>query len=101
MSYEQALNSNNNEITMGAKSGPDLTDGQINGAGRIAPAINGCGTPADTKVQVRVAIKNGRTMGVTVITTPPNSGVAACIDGRVRGIGWPSSSKMDSFTASF
>src|SRR5690606_8799435 len=29
MSYEAALASNNQEINMGAKAGPDLTDGQL------------------------------------------------------------------------
>ena len=50
---------------------------------------------------VRVAIKNGHAIGVTVSTNPPDPGVAACIDRHVRGIGWPVSSKMDTLTTNY
>lgn len=101
LSYEAALNSNNQEITMGAKSGPDLTDGQIAGPMRSASFINSCGAPESMKVLVKVAIKNGRAVGVTVITTPPNGQVAGCVDGAVRRLSWPQSSKMDTFTTQY
>jgi hypothetical protein len=101
MSYEAALNSNQNEIKMGEKSGPDLTDGQLSGPLRSAGFISGCGAPDSMKVTVRCAIKNGRAVGVTVITNPPNAAVASCVDHHVRGLSWPSSSKMDSFTTTY
>ncbi|MFO0739684.1 MAG: hypothetical protein U0270_27545 [Labilithrix sp.] len=101
MSYEAALNSNNNEIKMGEKSGPDLTDGQLSGPLRNASFISACGAPDSMKVTVRCAIKNGRAVGVTVSTNPPNAGVASCVDHHVRSLSWPSSSKMDSFTTTY
>ena len=60
MSYEQALASNVQEVSMGAKAGPDLTDGQLSGPMRNAAFISGCGAPDSMKVTVKVAIKNGR-----------------------------------------
>jgi hypothetical protein len=101
MSYEAAIASNNQEITMGAKSGPDLTDGQLSAPMKNASFISGCGAPESMHVTVKVAIKNGRAYGVTVFTNPPNPGVAACVDRHVRGLGWPVNSKMDSFTTTY
>jgi hypothetical protein len=101
MSYEQAIASNNQEITMGAKGGPDLTDAQLSAPMRNASFISGCGAPESMKVTVRIAVKNGHAWGVTVSTNPPNPGVAACVDRHVRGIAWPANAKMDSFTTTY
>lgn len=66
------------------------------------PGILGsCGTPGSTHVTIKVAIKMGHAVGVTVITSPPAPGVAGCIDGGVRGIGWPAHPKMDSLISSW
>ncbi len=64
---------------------PDLTDAQLSAPLRHASFISGCGAPDDMHVTVRVAVKMGRAVGVTVSTNPPSGGVAACIDGAVRG----------------
>lgn len=101
MSYEQALNSSNNELKIGDKSGPDLTDAQLGAPLRSAAFISSCGAPASMTATARVAIKNGHAIGVTVTTNPPDQGVAACIDHHVRGIGWPSSAKMDTMTTNY
>jgi hypothetical protein len=101
MSYEQALASNNQEITIGAKSGPDLTEAQLAAPMRNAAFISGCGAPNSMKVTVKVAVKNGRAVGVSVYTNPPNPTVAACIDRHVRGLSWPANPKMDSLTTTY
>lgn len=102
MSYEQALATNNQEINMGgAKGGPDLTDGQLAAPMRNAAFISGCGAPDSMKVTVKVAIKMGRAVGVSVYTNPPNPAVASCVDRHVRGLGWPANPKMDSFTTTY
>jgi hypothetical protein len=99
MSYEAALNSNNEEIKMGgAKGGPDLSNSQLSAPMANAAFISGCGAPNDMKVTVKVAVKMGRAVGVSVYTNPPNAGVAGCVDRHVRGLSWPANPKMDSFT---
>jgi hypothetical protein len=101
-SYEAALNANNQEITVGgAKGGPDLTDGQLSAPMRNASFISGCGAPDSMKVTVRVAIQNGRAVGVSVYPNPPNAAVASCIDRHVRALGWPPNAKMDFFTTTY
>jgi hypothetical protein len=101
LSYEAALATNNQQVTIGQASGPDLSDSQLAGPMKNASFITGCGAPDSMKVTVRVAIKMGRAVGVSVYTTPPNSGVASCIDHAVRGLAWPVNSKMDSFSTNY
>lgn len=101
-SYEAALNANNQEISMGGpKGGPDLTDGQLGAPMRNASFISGCGAPDSMKVTVRVAVQNGRAVGVSVYPNPPNPAVASCVDRHVRALGWPPNAKMDFFTTTY
>ena len=101
-SFENVLNSNNETITMGqAQDQPDLTNAQLAAPLRHASFITGCGAPDDMKVTVRVAVKMGRAVGVTVTTNPPSGGVAACVDRSVRGLQWPVSPKTDFVTTSY
>jgi hypothetical protein len=100
-SYETVLNSNNENISMGESSGPDLTNAQLAGPLRHAAFVTACGAPDDMKVQVRVAVKMGAPVGVTVATTPPNSGVASCIDRAVRGLRWQANPKTDFVTTNY
>ncbi len=101
-SYEAAIAANNEEIRMGsAPTGPDLSNVQLSAPMANAPFISGCGAPNDMKVTVKVAIKMGRAVGVSVYTTPPNGAIAGCIAGHVRGLAWPAHPKMDSFTTTY
>jgi hypothetical protein len=102
MSYEAALASNNQEIAIGGpKAGPDLSDAQLAGPMKNATFLGGCGAPDSMKVTVKVAIKMGRAVGVSVYTSPPNQGVASCVDRAVRGLAWPANPKMDSFVTTY
>lgn len=102
MSYEQALASNVQEINMGAgRGGPDLSDAQLSAPMRSGAFLSACGTPNSTKVTVKVAVKNGRAVGVSVSTNPSNPAIASCIDRHVRGLSWPPHPKMDTLTTSY
>ena len=101
-SYEAALNANNQEISVGGpKGGADLTDSQLGAPMRNASFISGCGAPESMKVVVRVAVQNGRAVGVSVYPEPANPTVASCIERHVRGLGWPTNAKMDFFTTKY
>jgi hypothetical protein len=101
-SYEAVLNSNNETLNVGGGSGaPDLTNAQLAGPLRNASFVSGCGAPDDMKVTVRVAVRMGAPIGVTVTTNPPNGGVAACIDRSVRGLRWAANAKTDFVTTSY
>ncbi|WP_394820573.1 hypothetical protein [Pendulispora albinea] len=103
MSYETALANNVQEVAIGSggKPEPDLTDAQLSAPLKNAKFISGCGAPSDMSVTVKVAIKNGRAVGVSVYPNPANAGVASCIDHAVRGLSWPSNSKMDTLTTTY
>jgi hypothetical protein len=101
MSYEAALNSNNQTIVMGQNAGPDLTNGQLEAPLKNGAFIGGCGAPNSMKVTVRVAIKMGRAVGVSVYTDPADGPVATCIDHAVRGLSWPANPKMDFVTTRY
>jgi eukaryotic-like serine/threonine-protein kinase len=102
MSYEAVLNSNNEQVNIGGGSGaPDLTNAQLSGPLRNASFVPACGAPDDMKVVVRVAVRMGVPIGVTVTTNPPSNGVAACIDRSVRGLRWPANGKTDFVTTSY
>jgi hypothetical protein len=101
-SFENILNNNNESIVMGqAQDQPDLTNAQLAAPLRHASFITGCGAPDDMKVTVRVAVKMGHAVGVTVSTNPSSPGVAACVDASVRRVSWPVSPKTDFVTTSY
>jgi hypothetical protein len=99
--YEAAIASNNQEVTIGKQAGPDLTDAQLSGPMRNGAFVGECGAPDSMKVTVQVAIKSGRPAGVSVSTRPPDPDIAGCIDRYVRTFSWPSSPKMDSFKTTY
>jgi hypothetical protein len=94
-SFENVLNSNNETVGMGEQGSADLTNAQLAAPLAHASFVVRCGAPDDMKVSVRVAVKMGAAVGVTVGTNPPSPGVAACIDRAVRGLRWPQSPKTD------
>lgn len=101
-SFDDILNGNSETIVMGESSGaPDLTNGQLAAPLMHASFIGGCGAPDDMKVTVRVAVKMGQAVGVTVSTNPPSPGIAACVDRSVRGLRWPQSPKTDFVTTTY
>jgi len=99
--YEAAIASNKQEIAIGGKAEPDLTDVQLAGPMHNGAFVGECGAPDSMKVTVKVAIKLGRAAGVSVFTSPPDPDIAGCIDRYVRTFSWPSSGKMDSFTTTY
>ena len=99
--YEAAIASNTQEITIGKQGAPDLTDAQLSGPMRNGAFVGECGAPDSMKVTVQVAIKGGRPAGVSVSTSPPDPELAGCIDRYVRTFSWPSSAKMDSFKTTY
>lgn len=98
-SFESVLDNNNEQIVMGqGQDTPDLTNAEL-----AAPLrhMSLCGAPDDMHVTIRVAVKMGHAVGVTVSTNPPNPGIAACIDRQVRGLSWRPSPKADFVTTNY
>jgi eukaryotic-like serine/threonine-protein kinase len=102
MSCEQARARYIEEISIGGPKGQaDLTANQFGSVLNNGSYITGCGTPGSMHVNVCAAVQNGRAVGVTVTTEPPNPGVAGCISNAVRRMGFPSNPKLDIATTRF
>lgn len=95
MSCEAAQNAYVEEMKMGVKGQADLTAGQFQASLGNGAYLNSCGVPDSMSVNICAAIQNGRAVGVTVVTTPRNPGVAGCISSRVRSMSFPSHPKLD------
>jgi hypothetical protein len=101
-SYESVLNSSVETVTIGAPAGSrDLTEAELAAPLARAPFLTRCGASDDTKVTVRVAVRAGRPIGVTVTTEPRSRAVASCIDHAVRGLRWVPNPKTDFVTTSY
>jgi hypothetical protein len=101
-SYESVLNASNETVTIGASPGSrDLTQAELAAPLAQAPFMSRCGASDDTKVTVRVAVRAGRAIGVTVTTEPKSRALASCIDHAVRGLRWTPNPKTDFVTTSY
>jgi hypothetical protein len=101
MSYEAAIAGNNLKLAPGTKDAPDLTDAELAGPMRDGSFLDACGVPSSTHVTVKVAIRNGHAVGVSVYPVPPNAYMAGCVERHVRGLRWPPNAKMDSFITTY
>lgn len=95
MSCEGAQAKYVEEMKMGEKGAPDLTQGQFAGVLNNGSYLNSCGVPPSSEVNICAAVQNGRAVGVTVTLNPANAGAQACIAGRVRALNFPSNPKLD------
>jgi hypothetical protein len=94
-SCEKAMDENPQEIMMGKKSGPDLTNEQLGRPMQNSAFIQHCGLPDSSNADICVAVKKGKPLGVSVSTAPMNNKVAACIDKATRKLAFPPSEKLD------
>ena len=80
---------------------PDLSAGAYGNVLNKGTYLNSCGVPSNMGVTICAAVQNGRAVGVTVTTTPPNKGISGCISGAVRGLSFPSHPRLDVTTTTF
>ena len=89
------------ELKMGDNGPADITAGQYGAVLNKGSYLNSCGVPPSTAVTVCAAVQNGRAVGVTVTTDPPNPGVSSCVAAQVRGLPFPSNPRLDVTTTTF
>jgi eukaryotic-like serine/threonine-protein kinase len=80
---------------------PDLSAGAYGAVLNRGSYLNSCGVPPSMSVSICAAVQNGRAVGVSVRTDPPNGGIAGCISGAVRGMGFPAHPRLDITTTHF
>ena len=94
MSCEQAMDTYVSELKMSGNV-PDLSAGAFGGVLNNGSYVIGCGAPESMTVSICAAIQNGRAVGVSVSTIPPDGRVSSCVTGAVRGMGFPSHPNLD------
>jgi hypothetical protein len=82
-------------------SPPDLSAGAYGNVLNKGTYLNACGVPSNMSVNICAAVQNGRAVGVTVTTNPPNKGISSCISGAIRGLSFPSHPRLDVTNTSF
>jgi hypothetical protein len=99
MSYDEALAIPED---LGAiKNEKDLSDDEVAAPMQSGTYIQACGAPDEMKVTIRVAVRDGHALGVSVTTDPDDQAIAECIDNGVRALTWPVSHRRETMTTRF
>ncbi len=101
MSCEAAQAAYVEEMKMGSTGQADLSAGQFQQVLGNGSYLNGCGVPDSMSVNICAAVQNGKAVGVSVRTSPPNPKAQGCIAGAVRRLSFPSHPKLDVTRTSF
>jgi hypothetical protein len=94
-SCEAALDSYNEDKSMGDEGQADITAGQYGRVLNSGSYFSHCGVPLSMSVSICAAVQNGHAVGVTVTTQPNDPKKAACVATAVRGLSYPSHPKLD------
>ena len=94
-SCESAQGAYVEEMRIGQHGQADITAGQYGAILNSGSYFGGCGVPDSMSINICAAVQNGRAVGVTVTTSPPNGRVASCINGSVRRLNFPAHPKLD------
>ncbi len=90
------------EMSMGGPKGQaDLTAGQYGAVLNRGSYFAHCGVPESMGLNICAAVQNGRAVGVTVTTRPPDRRIQSCVAAGVRGLSFPSHPKLDVSRTSF
>lgn len=57
--------------------------------------LSSCGVPASTSLDICVAIKGGRVTAATVVSSPADAGINACVRQRAAALQFPYSTRVD------
>jgi len=95
-SCEAAIAHNNEELELGARRGSaDITREAYASILQNGSYLAGCSIPERTVFEVCAAVKNGRTVGITVVSSPPNAAVNTCVRRAVSRLHFPVSERLD------
>lgn len=79
----------------GPKGQADITRAQYGAVLNRGGYFAHCGVPESMGVSICAAVQNGRAVGITVTTKPPNAGIQSCVAASVRRISFPVNPKLD------
>jgi hypothetical protein len=95
-SCEAAVARNNEQLDIGAPRGPaDITREAYASILQNGRYLADCRVPERTVVEICAAVKQGRAVGITVVTNPASPTLEACVRGRVAGLTFPNNERLD------
>jgi len=99
-SCEKAFEETPDTMEMGKAQEKDLSADQL-GAPIGSGVVTGCGLPNNANSDICVTMKDGKALGASIIVTPTNNKVAACIDKAVRRLHYPASHRPNKIHKKF
>lgn len=95
-SCEAAIAKNGESLEIGGPRGPaDITREAYASILQNGQYLAGCSLPERTVFEICAAVKNGRAVGVTVVSSPNNGELNACVKRAVSRLAFPSSERLD------
>jgi hypothetical protein len=99
-SCEKAFEDTPDSIEIGKAQEKDLTADQL-GAPIGGSIVTSCGLPSSTTADICATLKDGKALGISVLLTPPNNKIAACIDKGARRLHYPVSHRPNKIHRKF
>jgi len=95
-SCEAAIARNNEQLTIGGARGPaDITREAYAGILQNGRYLAGCSIPGRTVFEICAAVKDGRAVGITVVSSPPNTALNSCVRNAVGRLNFPQNARLD------
>jgi hypothetical protein len=82
-------------------TGKDLSNAELGRPLAAGPWLADCGTPDSMRVTIKVAIRDGAAVGVTVKTSPADQRIERCVEQAVAQLRWPESTATDAVTVTY
>jgi len=96
MSCEAAIARNTEEIAIGGPAAaPDVTREAYASILQNGRYLSGCRIPDRTVFEICAAVKDGRAVGITVVSNPADPSLNACVRGAVARLKFPNNPKLD------
>jgi hypothetical protein len=95
-SCESVLAAASDEMDLTAARGvPDLSRDAYAAILENGAYLSACSIPDGTALEICAAVREGRAIGVTVVTRPSDARVRACVRGVVASLAFPSNPRLD------
>jgi hypothetical protein len=95
-SCEAAIARNNEQLEIGGPRRPaDITREAYANILQNGRYLAGCRVPDRTVIEICAAVRDGRAVGVTVVSNPPRAALDACVRGAVVRLAFPKNERLD------
>jgi hypothetical protein len=96
LTYEAAVH-----LASDSETGSELTNEQLAAPLRRGEFLGRCGVPDAMKITVKIVVRRGRAIGLSVYTMPNDAAVSSCVAAAVRSLTWPESERFDALTTQY